>query len=61
MSQLPRVLRLPDVRSVVGLSTSSIYAAMAKGVFPKPLKLGPRSVGWREDDVVAWLETREKS
>nr|WP_010597693.1 AlpA family phage regulatory protein [Rickettsiella massiliensis] len=29
---------------------------VAKGEFPKPIKLGKRSVGWLESDVDAWIE-----
>lgn len=29
---------------------------MSKGVFPRPLPLGEGSVGWIEDEVVAWLD-----
>jgi hypothetical protein len=28
--------------------------------FPRPLKLGASAVGWRELDVEAWLDEREK-
>ncbi|USE81134.1 AlpA family transcriptional regulator [Cupriavidus gilardii] len=50
-----RVLRRPDVESVTGLSRSSIYQRIGDGTFPKPIKLGLRSVGWRAGDIAAWL------
>jgi prophage regulatory protein len=49
------ILRLPQVRIRVGLSRSSIYAAIAKGSFPEPVRLGPRAVGWLESEVTAWV------
>ena len=53
-----KILRRPEVEQVVGLSRSTIYAMMTHGAFPQPVKLGARAVGWRESDVLAWLESR---
>ncbi|WP_227288069.1 AlpA family transcriptional regulator [Boseongicola sp. H5] len=53
-----RILRRPDVETLVGLSRSTLYAMIADGTFPKPLKLGKRAVGWRASDIDAWLESR---
>ncbi|MEO7774854.1 MAG: AlpA family phage regulatory protein [Steroidobacteraceae bacterium] len=52
------VLRLPQVRQITGLGRSSIYAMEASQNFPRRLKLGPRSVGWLESEVLAWVLTR---
>ena len=52
------VLRLPQVKLRVGLSRSSIYAAIASGAFPAPISLGTRAVGWLESDISAWLDKR---
>lgn len=53
-----RIYRRPDVERLIGLSRSTLYAMMAEGSFPKPVKLGKRAVGWRERDVAAWLDSR---
>lgn len=50
------ILRLPQVKVRVGLSRSSIYAAVAQGRFPQPVSLGARAVGWLESDVNTWLQ-----
>ncbi|MCF3594182.1 AlpA family transcriptional regulator [Rhodobacteraceae bacterium LMO-12] len=55
-----RILRRPEVEVRTGLSRSTLYAMMAEGTFPKPVKLGKRAVGWREADIAAWLESREQ-
>ena len=47
-SRTLRVLRLRDVRARTGQATSTIYAAMAAGKFPRPIPLGERAVGWLE-------------
>ena len=52
------ILRLPQVKIRVGLSRSSIYAAIANGRFPAPIQLGVRAVGWLESDIDAWVSKR---
>ena len=47
------ILRLPAVRSLCGYSRSTIYLRMSQGLWPKPVSLGPRSVGWPEHEVAA--------
>jgi prophage regulatory protein len=53
-----KILRRPAVQLMTGLSCSTIYQQMADEVFPKPLKLGKRAVGWRESDIIQWLDSR---
>lgn len=48
-----RILRFPDVRTLSGLSRSSIYLRIHEGLFPRPILLGRRMVGWRESEVTA--------
>lgn len=53
---MSKILRLPAVKEKTGKPRSSLYLMVAKGEFPKPIKLGKRSVGWLESDVDAWIE-----
>ncbi len=53
-----KVLRLKSVMEMTGMSRSSIYLYVEKGIFPKPIRLGPRAVGWILDEVESWLKTR---
>lgn len=53
-----KIYRRPHVESLVGLSRSTLYAMIAEGTFPKPIKLGKRAVGWRQSDVLTWLASR---
>ena len=53
-----KILRRPAVTRKTGLASSSLYAAIARGEFPKPIKLGERSVGWLSREVDAWIEAR---
>ena len=54
-----RLLRLPPVQERTGLGKSSIYAAMAAGTFPTPVRLGTRGVAWREEEIDAWIQSRQ--
>lgn len=54
----PRILRLPAVKEATGLSRSSIYAKVKAGIFPPPIKLGPRSSGWLEIEISEWVHER---
>ena len=56
-SRTLRVLRLRDVRARTGQATSTIYAAMASGKFPRPIPLGERAVGWLEAEIDSWIES----
>ena len=54
------ILRLAQVRAITGLGKSTIYLKLAPGKyhdekFPRPVKLGARSVGWVADEVFAWV------
>jgi prophage regulatory protein len=56
-----RILRRPEVEALTGCSRSTLYARIAAGEFPKPVKLGgpnSRSVGWPESVVMDWIEAR---
>ncbi len=53
-----RILRLPQVIELTGFSRSSIYALMKTGEFPLNIKLGQRAVGWKEQDITNWINTR---
>ena len=56
-----RILRLPEVLARVGLSRSTVYQLMAAGDFPASVRLTPHSVGWRSDDIDAWIASRART
>lgn len=58
MSDHEIILRRPEVERRVGLSRSAIYRLMEQEEFPKPIKLGPRAVGWPQSYIDAWIERR---
>jgi prophage regulatory protein len=48
-----QISRLPRVMTVSGHSRSTIYEKIRKGLWPKPIPIGMRSVGWPEDEIAA--------
>lgn len=52
------ILKLPDVIKKTTLSRSSIYSYINQGHFPRPIRLGVKSVGWLDSEIQAWLEER---
>lgn len=57
------IIRLPEVRDMVGLSVPTIYRQMKQGAFPKSVKLTAtgRAVGWYRSEVEDWLESRRSA
>ncbi|MYM23098.1 AlpA family phage regulatory protein [Duganella sp. FT135W] len=53
-----RLMRIREVLQLCGLSRATLYREIKLHAFPAPVKLSARSVGWLQDDVVLWLQTR---
>ena len=53
-----RIIRLRQVEEVTGEKRSTIYKRISEGDFPKPVKLGAKSVGWVEEEIAAYNEAR---
>lgn len=51
-------LRRLAVENVTGLSRSTIYDLMAKGQFPRPVRLTAKAVAWPESAIANWLAQR---
>jgi prophage regulatory protein len=51
-----RILRRQEVERFTGLSRSSIYALMAENLFPRPIRIGKRAVGWESSTIEEWIK-----
>lgn len=47
------LLRLPAVKAESGYSRSTIYLRISQGLWPRPVSLGERAVGWPASEVAA--------
>ena len=48
-----QILRRPRVQGATGHSRSSLYLQISEGLFTRPIKIGPRAVGWPASEVAA--------
>jgi prophage regulatory protein len=55
---MSQIVRSKLVCKMTGLSRSTIYELIAAGNFPRQVRLGSRSVGWRLAEVEEWIEKR---
>jgi prophage regulatory protein len=53
-----RIHRLPAVIDYTGTSRSTIYARITAGLWPRPIALGTRMVGWPESEIDALIAAR---
>jgi prophage regulatory protein len=54
-----RVLRIEEVKAKTGLAKSTIYKYADAGIFPRPISLGGRAVGWIDSEVHEWLQEKQ--
>ena len=59
-SQTPiRILRRKEVLRLLGVSSTTLWRWTRRDdSFPRPIRLGPNSVGFRESDLQRWLDER---
>jgi prophage regulatory protein len=55
MDKHHKILRRRAVEELTGYKRSSIYRLMAEGQFPRPVRLGPRAVGWYAHEIENFL------
>jgi prophage regulatory protein len=55
------IIRKPEVQKRTGLSPSQTWRLEQAGNFPARVKLGPMAVGWYEDEVDDWVNSRSRA
>ncbi len=60
-AQENRILRLPEVMRLTGLSKATIHRRYRDGTFPEPVRLGPQSIGWWRAEILEWLESLQRA
>jgi prophage regulatory protein len=53
-----RLLRRAEVQRKVGLSKSVIYDKIRCGIFPQPVPVTAKAVGWIESEIDQWIADR---
>jgi prophage regulatory protein len=54
------IIRARDIRAATGLHPATVWRLRARGLFPAPIRLGVQAIGWRRQDIDAWLDARER-
>jgi prophage regulatory protein len=52
-----KLLRISEVVDKTTLAKSTIWDKIAKDNFPKPIKISPAIIVWKESDIDAWIES----
>jgi len=47
------ILRRKQAGAIAGYSRSTIYLRISQGLWPRPVSLGPRAVGWPASEIEA--------
>lgn len=60
-----QIIRINKLKQMIGLSRSSVYDKMNPkskrydASFPRPIKLSISAVGWFEQDIIDWLNSKK--
>jgi prophage regulatory protein len=55
-----QIVRLRAVCERTGLPKTTLRDLESIGQFPRRISLGPRVVGWYEDEITTWVESRQR-
>ncbi|MFQ1018730.1 helix-turn-helix transcriptional regulator [Gilliamella sp. CG13] len=55
------IIKIRDVSRLTSLSKATIYRQIKKGVFPIPLQLTERNVGWLTSEIEEWINQKAKN
>ncbi len=60
--EMEQLLLKPEVQKMAAnISNSTLYYLMSTGDFPRPVKLGKRSVAWKRSEIESWIQSRERA
>ncbi len=56
-----RIVRLPEVLTITGVSESTIARWEDNREFPGRVRIGVRCVGWRMSEIMRWIASRKSA
>jgi prophage regulatory protein len=59
--KVQQILRPREVAERLGLSVTTVWRLRKRGELPPPIRVSPGAVGWRADEIDAWLGARERA
>lgn len=58
--ELPRLMRMNEVHTMLAMSKQTIYRKMREGEFPQSLKLGCKITVFLEADILNYINNLQK-
>lgn len=55
-----KILRIPELTKLTGLSRVTLWRLERDGNFPRRVQLSQNTVGWKASEVDEWLESRPR-
>lgn len=55
-----RIVREADRQYVTSISRTKAWQLEKEGLFPKRIRLGNRSVGWKLSELLEWVENQPR-
>ncbi|SQD79599.1 helix-turn-helix transcriptional regulator [Moritella yayanosii] len=55
-----RIIREVDRRYITSISRTKAWQLEKEGLFPKRIRLGNRSVGWKLSELLEWVENQPR-
>ena len=56
-----KILRTNELAELLSVSKPTLWRMQKRGDLPPKIKLSPRCVGWKEDDINVWLKLRSET
>ncbi|WP_299017141.1 AlpA family transcriptional regulator [uncultured Photobacterium sp.] len=53
-----RFVREPERKAITTISRTQAWKLEKQGLFPKRIKLGNRSVGWKLSELMEWIDNQ---
>lgn len=54
-----RILSNHDLRALLGVSRSTIWRLVRRGILPEPIEVSTGRKGWPSDEIDAWIDQRK--
>lgn len=56
-----RIIRVKELAALLCVDRVTLWRWEKDGEMPHSLRLGPRLVGWRQEDIQAWLDEKVRT
>ncbi|MGV6874522.1 helix-turn-helix transcriptional regulator [Pseudochelatococcus sp. B33] len=57
IDEMDRLLKITEVKEIVGMGASTIYRKVSDGEFPAPVRLSGGMSRWRRSDLDRWMRS----